>query len=62
MFKRKVLKKAEWYDLDVDNGYCTQMLCDTREGVGAFMSDEEALRWEEGHDDCYWIVKLIEMN
>lgn len=61
MFKRK-LTQAEWYDLGVASGYCSPMVCDTHEGIGGFMSDDEMKNWENGLDDCYWVVRLIELD
>ena len=62
MFKRKTLTQAEWYDIGVIKGYCSPMTCDTHEGIGGFMSDDEMASWEEGNDDCYWVVRLIEQD
>jgi hypothetical protein len=38
------------------------MVCDTHEGIGGFMSDDEMKDWEDGLDDCYWVVRLIEQD
>ena len=62
MFKRKTLTQAEWYSIGVVSGYCSEMVCDTHEGIGGFMSDDEMASWEEGNNDCYWVVRLIEQD
>lgn len=47
-----------WYRFGVDNKYCTEYFCDTHDGIP--MSDQEIESWEEGNDDCYWVIRLIE--
>ena len=62
MFKRKQITQAEWYSIGVVSGYCSEMVCSTHEGIEEFMSDEEMASWEDGYDDCYWVVRLIELD
>jgi len=50
----------DWYQTGVDNGYCTQYFCDTHDGIP--MSDQEIESWEEGNDDCYWVLRLLEIE
>ena len=50
----------DWYRIGVDNKYCTEYFCDTHDGVP--MTEEQMLSWEEGNDDCYFVVLLLEQG
>ena len=50
----------DWYQIGVANKYCTEYFCDTHDGIP--MSDQEILSWEDGNDDCYWVLRLLEIE
>lgn len=54
------LDQYDWYMFGVDSGYCTQYFCDTHDGIP--MSEEEMVSWDEGNDDCYWVMRIIEIG
>ena len=58
--KGNEMDQYDWYRFGVENGYCSEYVCDTHDGIP--MSEEEMVSWDEGNDDCYWIVRLFEME
>lgn len=47
---------AEWLQMGVVNGYCTEAVCETHDGVK--MTEEEEQEFEDGGDPCIPVVRL----
>lgn len=47
----------EWVELGVKQGFCSQAVCATHDGVPS--TAEEADEWEEGGDPCQHVVRLL---
>ena len=46
----------EWVDFGVKAGWCSEIVCDTHEGVP--MTVEETEEWQQGNDNCLFIIRL----
>ena len=46
----------EWVDYGVKEGWCSEVLCDTHDGIP--MTEEEEETWERGYDPCIFIIRL----
>lgn len=50
------MTQDEWIDLGVEQGWCSQPVCATHDGVpNTFDEDAE---WDEGGDPCQHVVRL----
>lgn len=45
-----------WYEKGLNNGWCSEMVCDTHDGLP--MTDEEMQAWEDGEDPCIVAVRI----
>jgi hypothetical protein len=52
--------QAEWYAEGVAQGYCSELVCDTHDGLP--MSGEEAEAWDAGDPGCMFVVRLFELG
>ena len=46
----------DWIDYGVKEGWCSQPVCDTHDGMP--MSDEEYKEWDDGEDPCIPALRL----
>lgn len=51
---------GEWIQLGVDNGYCSEPVCNTHDGLPT--TEVEEARWEDGEDPCVPAVRLYEQE
>jgi len=47
----------DWVKLGEEKGFCSPAVCATHDGIPG-VGNEEA-EWEEGHDPCQHIVRLL---
>lgn len=45
-----------WVDFGKDMGWCSDIVCDTHEGLP--MNDEEMEGWEFGNDECIPAIRI----
>jgi hypothetical protein len=45
-----------WYEKGLNNGWCSEIVCDTHDGLP--MSDDEMEAWSEGDDPCIVAVRI----
>ena len=50
------LEFYDWLKIGRDKGWCSDIVCDTHEGLP--MTDEEMEGWEFGNDDCIPAVRI----
>lgn len=48
-----------WLQNGIDRGWVSLPFCYTHEG-DPYMSEEEAIEWEEGGDPCSLVIKVLE--
>jgi len=48
-----------WLQNGVDRGWVSEPFCFTHDG-DPYMSEEEAVEWEEGGDPCSLVIKIME--
>lgn len=48
---------AEWLAFGIENGWASQGVCQTHEGVP--MTEEEEAAWDEGNDPCIPVVRIF---
>jgi hypothetical protein len=48
--------QQEWLDLGIRKKWCSEMVCDTHQGVPR--SDNEWQEWDDGSDPCAFVVRL----
>jgi predicted hydrocarbon binding protein len=46
----------EWVNFGVKEGWCSEPVCDTHEGVP--MTVEETEEWQQGNDNCLFVIRL----
>jgi hypothetical protein len=46
----------EWYQLGVQNKWCSEVACSTHDGIP--MTPEEEAEWDEGYDPCVPVLRL----
>lgn len=46
----------EWLKIGIDNGWVSDAVCDTHEGIP--MTNEENNKWEEGEDPCIIAIRV----
>lgn len=51
---------GEWLQLGVARGWCSEVVCDTHEGLPS--TDAEFADWEQGFDPCVPAVRLYEQE
>jgi hypothetical protein len=50
----------EWLQLGIREGWCSEIVCNTHEGLPC--DDEEEAAWERGEDPCVPAVRLYEVS
>lgn len=56
MNQEDVVDFFKWLQIGIDSGWCSEVVCDTHDGVP--MTDEEMEEWEEGYDPCIFVVRI----
>ena len=46
----------EWVEFGKDSGWCSDIVCDTHEGLP--MTDQEMENWGLGEDDCIPAIRI----
>lgn len=54
--KEKIMDYQEWLRVGIENGFCTEPICQTHDVVPMHETEERA--WDEGSDPCCLVVRL----
>jgi hypothetical protein len=46
----------EWLEFGKDKGWCSDVVCDTHDGLP--LTDEEMEAWDLGNDDCVPAIRV----
>jgi hypothetical protein len=52
------MNRYEWLKFGIDNGFCSDLHCDTHNGIP--MTDEEAEAFDAGDDWCCHVVRVFD--
>jgi hypothetical protein len=50
----------EWLQLGIKEGWCSELVCDTHDGLPSLGPEEDAA-WEAGEDPCVAAVRIYEV-
>lgn len=48
-----------WLLNGIEKGWVTEPFCNTHDGGFQYMSEEEVQEWEEGHDPCQHVIRIM---
>jgi len=58
---RQEMTQWEWLQYGIKKGFCSDIVCNTHDGLPV-VSDEEEAEWEAGGDPCVPAVRILELE
>jgi hypothetical protein len=55
------MTQYEWLQYGIKHGFCSEIVCNTHDGLPSSGEEEDA-EWEEGGDPCVPAVRIFELE
>ena len=48
-----------WLKIGIKEGWVSKPYCNTHDGGVEYWTEDEAQQWEEGHDPCQTVLRIL---